>query len=71
MINIIAAFIYCIVGFVMWLSLVFTGISKLAGEKNIFSNLLRAILVYISGFIISIIMTALSYATIYYIQRIL
>lgn len=52
--NIIAAIIFCVLSFVMWLAVFFTVMDKLIGEKKLFLNYVRAIMTYLIGSIYSV-----------------
>lgn len=68
--NIIAAIIFCVLSFVMWLAVFFTVMDKLIGEKKLFLNYVRAIITYLIGSICSVFMTLVSYIFVYMMQRI-
>lgn len=69
--NIIAAIIFCVLSFVMWLAVFFTVMDKLIGEKKLFLNYVRAIMTYLIGSIYSVFMTLVSYIFVYMMQRII
>lgn len=71
MINIVVAVIYCIISFITWLSVSFSLIGKVMDENFLFSNLLKAVLTYICGGLISSVMTLISYFLICNLQKVI
>lgn len=71
MVNVVVAIIYCIVSFIAWLSVIFSLINKVFEENYLFTNISRAILVYVSSGVLAAIMTSVSYFLVCNLQRII
>ena len=71
MVNVVVAIIYCIVSFIAWLSVIFSLINKVFEENYLFTNISRAILLYVSSGVLAAIMTSVSYFLVCSLQRII
>lgn len=69
MINQIYAFIFVIVSFFTWCSVIFWIADMIWGEETLFANLRYALLTYLTGILFSVVMTFTSYIVVFCLQN--
>ncbi len=68
MTNIIYACVFCVVAFLMWVSIIFSYIDKRYNVGRLFSTTLKAVLIYILSSAIALVLTFCTYLTVWFVQ---
>jgi len=68
MYNILYAIIFCVVGFFMWMSILFSYASKKYGTDRLFLTVRSSIYTYVVAIVVSVILTAFTYIVISFMQ---
>lgn len=68
MYNILYAIIFCIVGFLMWMSILFSYANKRYGVDKLFFTVRSSICTYVIAITISVILTVFTYIVVSFVQ---